>query len=115
RATRSFFLGGAHGSGGKATPSLHYFTPHFPTNPHLPFAPHFPCKFAVRGQSLWGNAESLFSPRRFAIQRDASGKFLGFGNADMPKLVEMKGRFAQLMPPKIPSKKTRRWRSNSCK
>ena len=35
------------------------------------------------------------------IQRDASGQFLGFGTAQ--KITEMKGRFAQMMPPKIPS------------
>jgi hypothetical protein len=38
------------------------------------------------------------------IQRNSSGNFIGFGTSLLPEFDELQGRFAGLMPPKIPSK-----------
>ncbi|MCU0784824.1 MAG: hypothetical protein MUF81_12440 [Verrucomicrobia bacterium] len=35
------------------------------------------------------------------IIRSGNGKFFGFGESDVPGLDEMKGRFAQILPPKV--------------
>ena len=36
------------------------------------------------------------------IIRSGNGKFFGFGESEVPEMDEMKGRFAQLLPTKIP-------------
>jgi len=37
------------------------------------------------------------------IQRNSAGQFTGFGTSLVPELDEVKGRFAQLIPPNVPS------------
>jgi len=37
------------------------------------------------------------------IQRDSFGKFIGFGTSLLPKIEEVQGRFAGLMPPSEPT------------
>ena len=36
------------------------------------------------------------------IQRDSTGKFVGFATLDVPRVTGFQGRFAQIMPPKPP-------------
>jgi hypothetical protein len=36
------------------------------------------------------------------IIRSGNGKFFGFGESDVPVMDQMKGRFAQILPPKVP-------------
>ena len=36
------------------------------------------------------------------IIRSDNGKFFGFGESEVPEMDEMKGRFAQVLPPKVP-------------
>lgn len=37
------------------------------------------------------------------IERNSSGKFTGFGESLLPRFEQMEGRFAQMMPPKVPT------------
>jgi hypothetical protein len=39
------------------------------------------------------------------IQRDRTGKFVGFATPDVPEVTGFKGRFSQIMPPKPPGEK----------
>ncbi len=42
--------------------------------------------------------------QRFLLfQRDASGRFVGFGASPLPEFDNKQGRFAQLIPLKVPS------------
>lgn len=50
-----------------------------------------------------GGQKQLFLP----IIRSGNGKFFGFGESEAPGLDEMKGRFAQILPPKVPDEKMR--------
>jgi len=39
--------------------------------------------------------------------RSGNGKFFGFGDSNVPIFDQMEGRFAQILPPKIPDDKMR--------
>jgi hypothetical protein len=41
------------------------------------------------------------------IIRSGNGKFFGFGKSDVPGMDQMTGRFAQILPPKIPDAELR--------
>lgn len=51
----------------------------------------------LMGESPAGQKQKLLP-----IIRSGNGKFFGFGDPDAPTMDEMKGRFAQLLPTKIP-------------
>jgi len=51
----------------------------------------------LMGESLDGQKQK-FLP----IIRSGNGKFFGFGEADLPSMDKMRGRFAQLLPAKVP-------------
>lgn len=42
------------------------------------------------------------------IQRDANGRFTGFGNSNMPEFDSMEGRFAGILPPKAQTEENRK-------
>ena len=52
---------------------------------------------ALMGESRDGQKQE-FLP----IIRSDNGKFFGFGESEVPEMDEMKGRFAQLLPTKVP-------------
>jgi hypothetical protein len=41
------------------------------------------------------------------IIRSGNGKFFGFGESDVPVMDKMEGRFAQILPPKVPDAEMR--------
>ena len=51
---------------------------------------------------LMGESQSGQKQKLLPIIRSDNGKFFGFGECELPDLDEMKGRFAQLLPTKIP-------------
>lgn len=51
---------------------------------------------------LMGESQSGQKQKLLPIVRSDNGNFFGFGECEIPGLDEMKGRFAQLLPPKIP-------------
>ena len=55
-------------------------------------------EFVVLMGESHGGQQQKFLP----IIRSGNGKFFGFGESEVPAMDEMKGRFAQLLPPKIP-------------
>jgi hypothetical protein len=56
---------------------------------------------------LMGESHSGQKQKLLPIIRSGNGKFFGFGESEAPTIDEMKGRFAQLLPPKIPDTKLR--------
>jgi hypothetical protein len=56
---------------------------------------------------LMGESQSGQKQKLLPIIRSGNGKFFGFGESEAPTIDEMKGRFAQLLPPKIPDTKLR--------
>jgi hypothetical protein len=57
---------------------------------------------------LIGEARDAQKQKFLPIIRSGNGKFFGFGESDAPGVDEMKGRFAQLLPPKVPDDQMRR-------
>ena len=51
----------------------------------------------LMGESCGGQKQK-FLP----IIRSGNGKFFGFGDSEVPGADEMKGRFAQILPSKVP-------------
>ena len=51
---------------------------------------------------LMGEAASVQKQKFLPIIRSGNGKFFGFGESEVPEMDTMKGRFAQLLPTKIP-------------
>ena len=51
---------------------------------------------------LMGESRNGQKQRLLPIIRSDNGKFFGFGESELPELDEMKGRFAQLLPTKVP-------------
>jgi hypothetical protein len=51
---------------------------------------------------LMGESHSGQKQKFLPIIRSGNGKFFGFGESETPKMDEMKGRFAQLLPAKVP-------------
>ena len=56
----------------------------------------------LTGESSGGQKQK-FLP----IIRSDNGQFFGFGESNTPSLDKMEGRFAQLLPPKVPDAQTR--------
>ena len=50
-----------------------------------------------------GGQKQKFLP----IIRSGNKKFFGFGDSNMPSLDKMEGRFAQILPPKVPDAEMR--------
>jgi len=53
---------------------------------------------------LMGESHNGQKQKFLPILRSDNGKFFGFGESDAPSTDEMKGRFAQLLPTKVPDK-----------
>lgn len=51
---------------------------------------------------LMGESHDGQKPKFLPIIRSGNGKFFGFGESEAPTMDEMKGRFAQLLPTKVP-------------
>jgi len=51
---------------------------------------------------LMGESRDGQKQRFLPIIRSDNGKFFGFGESEVPAMDEMKGRFAQLLPTKVP-------------
>ena len=67
---------------------------------------------------LWGEPSEAFDRREFVVLmgeshegqkqeflpiiRSGNGKLFGFGESEVPEMDEMKGRFAQILPTKVP-------------
>ena len=60
-------------------------------------------EFVVLMGESHGGQKQKFLP----IIRSGNGKFFGFGESEVPAMDEMKGRFAQLLPTKIPDAQLR--------
>ena len=56
---------------------------------------------------LMGESHTGQKQKFLPIIRSGNGKFFGFGEPDAPTIDEMKGRFAQLLPTKVPDDATR--------
>lgn len=56
---------------------------------------------------LMGESHSGQKQKFLPIIRSGNGKFFGFGESEVPTMDEMKGRFAQLLPTKVPDAATR--------
>jgi len=50
---------------------------------------------------LMGESRDGQKQKFLPIIRSGNGKFFGFGESDVPGMDEMKGRFAQILPPKV--------------
>ena len=51
---------------------------------------------------LMGESRDGQKQRFLPIIRSDNGKFFGFGESEVPEMDEMKGRFAQLLPTRVP-------------
>ena len=51
---------------------------------------------------LMGESHDGQKQKFLPIIRSGNGKFFGFGESDVPVMDQMKGRFAQILPPKVP-------------
>ena len=51
---------------------------------------------------LVGESRDAVKQKLLPIIRSGNGKFFGFGEPEAPEIDEMKGRFAQILPPKQP-------------
>ena len=56
---------------------------------------------------LMGESRSGHKQKYLPIIRSGNGKFFGFGEFEDPGADEIKGRFAQLLPPKVPDEQMR--------
>jgi len=56
---------------------------------------------------LMGESHNGQKQKFLPIIRSGNGKFFGFGESEVPYIDEMKGRFAQLLPTKVPDTATR--------
>ena len=54
------------------------------------------------GESSDGQKQKLLP-----IIRSGNGKFFGFGESDMPDMDKIEGRFARIIPPKVPEQEMR--------
>ena len=51
---------------------------------------------------LTGESHSVQKQKFLPIIRSDNGKFFGFGESEVPNFDKMRGRFAQLLPTKVP-------------
>jgi hypothetical protein len=56
---------------------------------------------------LMGESHTGQKQKFLPIIRSGNGKFFGFGEPEVPEMDEMNGRFAQLLPTKIPDAELR--------
>jgi hypothetical protein len=56
---------------------------------------------------LMGESRDGQKQKFLPIIRSGNGKFFGFGESEVPRFDEMKGRFAQILPPKVPDAQLR--------
>ena len=56
---------------------------------------------------LIGESRGGQKQKYLPIIRSGNGKFFGFGESDMPTLDKVEGRFAQILPPKVPDNEMR--------
>jgi len=56
---------------------------------------------------LMGESRDGQKQRFLPIIRSGNGKFFGFGESEIPEMDEMKGRFAQILPTKVPDDQMR--------
>jgi hypothetical protein len=56
---------------------------------------------------LMGESHTGQKQKFLPIIRSGNGKFFGFGESDVPVMDQMQGRFAQILPPKIPDAQLR--------
>jgi hypothetical protein len=56
---------------------------------------------------LMGESREAQKQKFLPIIRSDNGKFFGFGEPEVPGADELKGRFAQILPPKMPDPQTR--------
>ena len=56
---------------------------------------------------LMGESRDGQKQKFLPIIRSDNGKFFGFGEFDVPVMDQMKGRFAQILPPKVPDAQLR--------
>ena len=54
-----------------------------------------------------GESHDGLKQKFLPIIRSGNGKFFGFGESNMPGIDKMEGRFAQILPPKVPDDKMR--------
>jgi hypothetical protein len=53
---------------------------------------------------VMAESRDVCKQRFLFIQRNSLGKFIGFSTSPLPEFDDMQGRFARIIPPKIPSK-----------
>ena len=56
---------------------------------------------------LMGESRDARRQKFLPIIRSDNGMFFGFGESEVPGMDEIKGRFAQILPPKVPDEKMR--------
>ena len=56
---------------------------------------------------LLGESRDGQKQKFLPIIRSGNGKFFGFGESDVPVMDKMQGRFAQIIPPKVPNAEMR--------
>ena len=56
---------------------------------------------------LMGESPTGHKQKFLPIIRSGNGKFFGFGESNLPGLDKMEGRFAQILPPKLPDDEMR--------
>ena len=56
---------------------------------------------------LMGESREMQRQKFLPILRSGNGKFFGFGEPHVPGVDRMEGRFAQILPPKVPDEATR--------
>jgi hypothetical protein len=56
---------------------------------------------------LMGESHTGQKQKFLPIIRSGNGKFFGFGESEVPEMDKMKGRFAQLLPTKVPDAQLR--------
>ena len=57
---------------------------------------------------LMGEDRKGQKPKLLSIIRSGNGKFFGFNETEFPGMDDMKGRFAQILPPKVPDAQSQR-------
>jgi hypothetical protein len=53
---------------------------------------------------IMGETRETRAQQFLFIQRNSAGKFTGFGTSLVPQFNQMEGRFAQMLPPKVPTR-----------
>ena len=77
----------------------------FPKRPGLPLPEGPPSQSPDRKEVvvLMGETRDTRAQQFLFIQRNSSKNFTGFGTSLLPQFDQLEGRFAQMMPPKVPN------------